>query len=141
MKTNVIRTFLALGAACVCGSALQAQTYRLSAEIPFAFQVSETSFPAGKYVVSDRGATLVQSIQSRETGRAVFIPGAYRSLDPVEPGRLVFHCYGTNGCFLAEIWPVTGAGSTVPKTKAEKNLVREGSREMATLFVDLHRAD
>ncbi len=142
MKTNVIRMFLALGAACVSGTALHAQSYDLSADIPFAFQVSGKALPAGKYVVSERGVAGVPTLQSRTTGHSILVGGAYRSLDPVHPGRLVFHCYGTNGCFLAEIWPVSGAGSAVAPSKAEKEIRATGhAREMATRFVDLHRAD
>ena len=141
MKNNAIRIFLALGAASVFGSALNAQTYTLSAKIPFAFQVAGKDFPAGKYMVGEYANTGVPTLKSDTTGDSVFIAGATNSLDPVRPGRLVFHCYGMNGCFLAEIWPVTGRGSVIAKTKAEKEILKGDRREMAMISVDLRRAD
>jgi hypothetical protein len=142
MKNNVIRMVLAVGAACVCGSALDAQTYILSAKIPFAFQAAGKAFPAGKYTVAERGDSRVPSVQSSTTGESVFIAGADHSLSPAGPARLVFHCYSGYTCFLAEIRPTAGSGSKVSMTKAEKAIVQgEGPREMATISVDLRRAD
>ncbi len=141
MKTNAIR-ILALGAVCVYGSALDAQSHNLSATIPFAFQAADKAFPAGKYVVTENGMAGVPTLKNVKTGNAVFIAGASHSLDPVRPGRLVFHCYSTDGCFLAEIWPVTGYGSTVAKTKAEKEILKgDRPHEMATISIGLHPAD
>ena len=142
MKSNVIRMFLALGAACVGGSALDAQTYTLSAKIPFTFQVADKVFPAGKYQLAESGYRAIPQLMEQATGHSIFIGGASHSLTATHSPKLVFHCYGPDSCFLAEIWPMTGLGSTVPKTKAEKEILKgDRSREMATIIVDLHRAD
>ena len=141
MKINTIRMFLALGAASICG-ALHAQTYNLAAKVPFAFQTANHVFPAGNYLEADYGATGVPMLKNATTGQAVFVTGATHSLDAVRPGRLVFHCYGAEVCFLAEIRPATGYGSIVAKTKAEKEILKgDRASEMATIYVDLHRAD
>lgn len=142
MKNNVIR-ILAVGAACVCGSALNAQTYSLSAKIPFEFQVADKVFPAGKYMVAESGYRTVPQLMNLATGRSIFIAGASHSLDATHSPKLVFRCYyGGDSCFLAEIWPMTGLGSTVPKTRAEKDILKgERPREMASVVIDLRRAD
>jgi hypothetical protein len=142
MKNNAIRMFLALGAACVFGSVLNAQSSNLNANVPFAFQASGKTFAAGKYVVGEYRNSGVQMVKNATTSDSVFIPGAYATRELTKQPKLVFHCYSGHGCFLAEIWPAAGHGSTVPPTKAEKEL-RNGDRpvEMATIAVDLRRAD
>jgi hypothetical protein len=142
MKSNVIGMFLAVGAACVSGSALSAQTNDVSAKVPFAFQVAGKAFPAGKYLVTERGFLGIPFVQNSTTGESVFVAGASHSLTRVGPARLVFHCYVGETCFLAEIRPPAGSGSTIAMTKAEKEL-RSGdkAREMATIAIDLRPAD
>jgi hypothetical protein len=140
MKTNAIRMFLALGAACVCGSVLQAQTYQLAANVPFEFQVGDKAVPEGKYVVSAYGPTGAQAMLSAPNGERYFVSGAYPKLDSTGSARLVFHCYG-DACFLAEIWPATGGGRIVSTSKAEKRIRQNGKIEMAMRTVDLIRAD
>ena len=143
MKNNVIRMFLALGAACTCGSALNAQTtYDLSAKVPFTFHVRDTAFPAGKYLVGDYGSTGVLIFRNATTGNSVFISGATHTMDPVGSGRLVFHCYGTDACFLAEVWPAHSRGSAVPKGKAEKEIINgDRPREMAAISINLRNTE
>jgi hypothetical protein len=142
MKTNVIRMFLALGAACVCGSVLNAQTYDLSAKVPFAFQVAGKSLTPGKYLVGDYGNMGVLVMRNAATGESVFISGALHTMDAVRPGRLVFHCYGTDTCFLAQVWPTSGRGTNVPLTKAEKEIIKsDGSREMAAISINLRNTE
>ena len=142
MKNNTIRMFLALGAAFVCGSALDAQSNDLSAKVPFAFQVGGKDFAAGRYVVREHGYLGIPSVQNAVTGQTVFVAGANHALTQVGPPRLVFHCYAGSTCFLAEIRPASGPGSNVAMTKAEKEIANSDQpREMATISVDLRRAD
>jgi hypothetical protein len=140
MKTNMIRMFLALGAACVSGSVLNAQTYTLVANVPFEFQVGNKVFAEGKYTVGSYGMGDMQTVLSTPKGERIFIAGAYPKLDSVRPGRLVFHCYG-NECFLAEIWPVDGKGRLVPASHAETAIRRDAQLAMAMRTVDVRRAD
>ena len=142
MKNNAIGMFLALGAACVCGSALDAQSNELSAKVPFAFQVAGKDFAAGRYVVRDHGYLGIPSVQNAATGELVFVAGADHALTQAGAPRLVFHCYAGNTCYLAEIRPASGSGSHVAMTKAEKEIANSNRhREMATISVDLRRAD
>jgi hypothetical protein len=142
MKNNVIRMFLAVGAACVGVSALDAQSNNLSAKVPFAFQVAGKTFSAGRYLVASQGYLGIPSVQNSTTGETVFVAGADHALSHAGPARLVFHCYVGATCFLAEIRPSSGPGSNVAMTKAEKEIANgEQSHEMATISVDLRHAD
>jgi hypothetical protein len=142
MKNNVIRMVLALGAACVGGSALQAQSYEMSAKVPFAFQVADKTFEAGKYLVTTTGYSVTPTLKSAKTGRGIFLTGDDLAQNRNGSAKLVFHCYGTENCFLAEVWPETGRASAVTVTKAEKELRNSPqSHEMASISVGLRRAD
>lgn len=144
MNYNAIRMFLALSAACLSGSALSAQTYRITAEIPFAFHVNDNVQPAGKYLLAEKsGAVHMPAMTSVADGRSVFVIGANQSLDTVRNSgtKVVFHCYSGNGCFLAEIWPGNGLGTSVPKSRTEKEILKDRSRELATIAINAVRAD
>ncbi len=142
MKNNALRIALALGAACVCASALDAQSYDFSAKVPFGFQVSGQAFPAGKYIVLEHGDARVPQVQNARTGLSVFVFGASHSLTHAGAPRLVFHCYAGNACFLAEIRPASDSGIQVSMTRAEKEIVsKDQPHEMATVSIDLRRAD
>jgi len=143
MKTNMMMNMvLALGTVSVSGSALHAQSYELKANIPFAFQVNNTTYAAGKYEVK-LGSEFTPSLGSQATGHKDFIAGASPILSGPPASKLVFHCYdGNSTCFLAEIWPSSSHGTAVPTSKAEKELKSsQRTHQMASIAVDLRRAD
>lgn len=107
MKTNVMKMFLALSTVTLFGGALNAQTYRLNANIPFAFQAANETFAPGVYTVRQAGTETVPSLAPVAKGHKIYIAGSYASLGPGKSAKLVFHCCGPDKCFLAEIWPVT----------------------------------
>lgn len=144
MKNNAIRMFLALGAAYVGASALDAQTNSelLTAKVPFAFQVRGEAFTAGKYLVRANGMMSIPSIHSATNGHAVFVAGAASVLTHAGPPRLVFHCYAGKTCFLTEIRPASGPGSLVSMSKEEKAIAKgEENREVATIAVALQSGE
>jgi hypothetical protein len=141
MKTNVMRMFLAIAAVATCGGSVYAQSYDLNVRVPFAFQVADNTFEAGKYVVRSENAG-IPSVSNQAKGGKVFIAGTYPSLSGYSAPKLVFHCYSGNRCFLAQIWRGVGYGIEVPKSKAEKALANgESPAKMATIAVDMQRAD
>ena len=141
MKTQVINMILALGTVSGFGTSLHAQSYDLKANIPFAFHVNNKVFEPGKYNVESKGMS-IPSLRNNATGQSVFIVGANPVLDGKGESKLVFHCYSGTTCFLAEIWPGSKRGTTVPKSKTEKELASsDHAREMATLVIDLRRGD
>jgi hypothetical protein len=142
MKNNGIKMFLALGAACMFASVLDAQSNELSAKVPFSFQVRGKDFAPGRYIVREYGNLGIPFVQNSTTGESVFLSGAIHSLTSTGPARLVFHCYAGNACFLAEVRLAGTSGTTVAMTKAEKEIASsDRPHELATISVDLRHAD
>jgi hypothetical protein len=76
ISSKAIRTFaLVLGSAALySGSQLQAATRRSeSVTVPFAFQVQNTTLPAGQYRVEQQFGTEIASIVNVKTRRSVQI--------------------------------------------------------------------
>jgi hypothetical protein len=138
MKRQWMKLFLAACSVGTYGSALHAQTYEMTAKVPFAFHVDKTDFPAGEYSINRTGSSSTQFLQNR-TGPKIAIPGTANS-DNKGNARLVFHRYGRD-LFLAEIWNPVGTGSKVPMGKRERDVrERQGSNEVATISVAFTQA-
>jgi len=91
--------------------------------VPFNFQISDKTFPAGQYSVSSHSGLL--TVQD-SNGKPIFIgivkPGSGRRVG--ETGQLVFHCYGDD-CFLSEYWtPTRENGSQLLPSRLETELAR-----------------
>ena len=112
------------------GVSAQAQSlqYKLTADIPFEFSVTDKKLPAGKYLVSrayeTSGDTVLQ-IKSAEGDDVVTrfsIPVVTFNLK--KQSELIFHRYGDQ-YFLSEVWPAGGGtGRAFVKTHAERELAR-----------------
>ena len=112
------------------GVSTQAQTlqYKLTADIPFEFSVSDQKLPAGKYWVSraheSTGDTLllIKRAEGHDVATRFSIPVV--TLSPKKRGELIFHRYGDQ-YFLSEVWPAGGGtGRAFIKTHAERELER-----------------
>lgn len=115
----------------VAGVSAQAQTlqYRLTADIPFEFSISDQKLPAGKYSISRAqeasGDTVlqIQSTDGKSTVNRFSIP--VFTFNPKKRGELIFHKYGDQ-YFLSQVWPAAGeTGRAFPKTSAERTLERD----------------
>jgi hypothetical protein len=101
---------------------------RVSADIPFDFMVGGKEFKAGKYTVNRVNANnpdsilRIRSADNRATANFNF----NRITDKGERGaRLVFHRYG-NQYFLAQIYDgLSGQGSELIKSKAEREAAKK----------------
>ena len=134
MKNTVAKAFITAAvlamAIIAAGVSAQAQTlqYRLTADIPFEFSLSDQKLPAGKYWISraheTSGDTILQ-IKSAEGDAVVTrfsIPVVTFNLK--KRGELIFHRYGDQ-YFLSEVWPAGGGtGRAFVKTHAERELAR-----------------
>jgi hypothetical protein len=141
MKNKAIRMFLAVGAACLCGSAVQAQSNDTKFDVPFAFQVLGKDFAAGKYVVH-QGSSGLPSLQNAATMQMTYVVPTQNSLTNASAPTLVFHCYAGDTCFLSEINTTNHTGSKVPMSKVEKEIAKsEARREMATISIGQRNAD
>lgn len=141
MKTNMGRLVSGMltmaGAAAVFGSSLMGQeSAREVANIPFAFHATQTTLPAGSYVVRVTNSTGVMQIADKNTGRSIMVPTRGRQSGSNETPRLTFHRYG-NEYFLSEIWmPQQVNGYTVGRSAREKELSKQpGQLALASVRV------
>jgi len=108
-----------LGAASVYGQTMKA-------DIPFAFQASNETLPAGQYEVSTRNAVAnTITVRNRESKQAlVALTHKAQSKQTPEVSKLIFRRYG-NQYFLAQIFVAGNTeGTELAKTKAERRLIK-----------------
>lgn len=117
MKNLTMKLFLTFVSVCVFCNALNAQAYKMGANIPFAFHAGTSNLPAGHYTVEKPFETQVQSMVSPAGRRIAVAPTGNLSDNQRQP-RLVFHHYGTE-YFLSEIWNGEGTGTKLKPTAAE----------------------
>jgi hypothetical protein len=118
------------------GGTVEAQTNRMQAAVPFAWELNGQHLNAGKYELTQDRSLNVMQIADKAHGSSSFVlltPASDKNSAP----RLVFHRYG-NTYFLAEVVAPGKAVSKVPVSRAEKEAMRATDpREMATVFVDV----
>src|SRR5690349_14414667 len=100
MKRTITNLFLALGSLCIGAAGLQAQSYALSASVPFAFHANGANCSSGSYIFQKEVNREVQSLRNRDTGRSLYLGVAPQSKVNHGSPRLVFHRYG-NEYFLS----------------------------------------
>jgi hypothetical protein len=127
MKQHIVR-FLCAGCLCVAvslSSAFAQSSQMITVDLPFAFQVNNHEFPAGKYEVKADAGQAAVLLRSADCKRAIFSLSA-----PVESANthalpsLVFHRYDDR-YFLSQIWmPGTNSGRGLTVTTAEREIAR-----------------
>jgi len=122
MKSNFVRvSMLVVGAA----AAYAQNTGTMKVEIPFGFNASGTSMPAGQYLVDTRTPTVVILRDAKQHVSAMVRAQASESTLPQTNSRLVFHRYGDQ-YFLSEIWSTgNSVGRQIPQTKQERALAQQ----------------
>jgi hypothetical protein len=135
MRAPLAKLFIVLGTVGIYASALHAQSYRMQADVPFAYYVDDTAFPAGKCLVGRAAETQVQFLQGPTNNRVFIAQQPYYTNKG--HARLVFHRYGDQ-YFLAEVWNPEGSGSKLPIGKRERELRdKPKSSEMASVTMNL----
>jgi hypothetical protein len=135
MKQLCMKLFLVWGSVLLGGTALQAQTYSMKADVPFAFHVKNVELAAGKYLITRNGSLPLDLIENSRGVKATIM--AVGALDNKGTPRLVFHRYGDE-FFLAEIWNTAGSGYKVPLSKREREArERPEGKDVATITVDV----
>ena len=137
MKHRFTRFILTAGLSGLLGSlVLSAQGQREKAEIPFAFQTSDRTLPAGEYIVEETSSHGYFKF-SDSSGHALFV-SAFPN-DTGAPGnpRLLFRVYG-NEHMLSQVWMDNGSGYSVHQSADEKNLRRQ-LKIASIVSVALHR--
>ncbi|RPJ86669.1 MAG: hypothetical protein EHM18_05025 [Acidobacteria bacterium] len=138
MKKNI--TALAVVVSLVLGSALYLNAMISTAfrvNVPFAFQMDKTAFPAGTYIVKlDRASSAsalgtivtLRTLDGKIQLRAVSAPGYY---GPRSKAGLTFNRYA-NSYFLTTV-RIEGLGCHLSKSKAEKEIAAKFHPSQRTL--------
>jgi len=136
MKKDVLKGLTKIGLLAVimivaASASVKAQSlqYKLTADVPFDFTVSDKKLPAGKYSISraqtSNGDLVLQivSANGKENISRLTIPVITHK--PMNQGTLVFNRYG-NDYYLSEVWPAGGStGRELPKSRTERELARK----------------
>lgn len=114
MKKQIFGTFavLSLLFALTITSAQAQSRSRVTAHIPFAFQVGDKTLPAGDYSIKrlSTNALLVQSTDGDQSALAQAPRSVEQSRNAkATTEKLVFRQYGEQ-YFLAQVWMTKGAG-------------------------------
>lgn len=116
--------------AVVLAVPLAAQTFRVTASIPFDFMVAESSMPAGEYAVQRAGSSGSGAVQISGDDVSVVALALNKRVKPQEKtgqALLVFRRYGDQ-YFLARV--VDGYRSTgveIPTSRTESELSKTAS--------------
>ncbi len=104
MKQRTLNLMGVALALLLCVAISQAQTHKMSASIPFDFQVGNQHMPAGKYAIStgDGYHLTIQALNTSDTARV--LTNSIGSKHPDQEGtRLVFRSVGTQH-YLVQVW-------------------------------------
>jgi hypothetical protein len=117
------------------GSGLEAQTIRLHAAVPFAFQANGVQLNAGNYSITRDASAHVVRIQETEGAKGVYL--LTRPLSSTKtPSQMVFHRYG-NRYFLAAVVAPGMSVSDMKISRAEREAMQsESPREVSTVTVE-----
>lgn len=126
MKQIFVRCALLIAMGCIAATVVPTVNAQpladMQATIPFEFQVSGMTLPAGTYYVTVEKVYRRVDIRSQE-GRTVFVASRPGGETAGKESMLVFHRYG-NTCFLREVLSSRRPfGNALPISKAERALV------------------
>jgi frataxin-like iron-binding protein CyaY len=98
---------------------------RVTAQIPFDFNIGDRKLPSGKYSIGrirQNSDDIVQSIDdAKGHSKAIRTSIPVRNLDLADNGKLVFHRYGDQ-YFLYQVWPAgTSTGRQFTKSRSERD--------------------
>ena len=142
MKSQIMSMILTLGAIATSQTALHAQSFLTTTEVPFSFQAGGHTWEAGKYTIRrDHGGMTI--LRSDTTFHSTHVAGAGSYLTGNSGPKLVFQCYSGEKCYLAEIWPQGENGIAVPKSKSEKELIKNPRQpvDVATIAINFRNSD
>jgi len=119
MKT-ILGTFAAAGLVMILVTTAFASDWKMSADIPFTFNVGDKTLAGGKYTIEmsqQNGAVLLRSEENAKT-TAISLSIAAITPRDLRNARLVFNGYG-NDFFLSTLsWP-DGPSRMLPPTSIE----------------------
>lgn len=136
MKNFLTTLMTAAALLCTLGGALEAQSYQVSATVPFGWQANGHQFSAGTYLIGKEESAPVICIRNTD-GKGGFVMTGQATGKDSSP-RLVFHRYGDH-YFLAEVWAPDAAGSKLRVSSAEKETIASAKpRKAETVLVAIN---
>ena len=131
MKQHIVR-FLHAGCLCLAvslPSAFAQPSGMLTVDLPFAFQVNNKQFPAGKYQVKAEAGHAAVLLQGVDCKQAIFsLSTPIQSEKTREVPSLVFRRYDDR-YFLSQIWtPGTDSGRSLPASAAEREVAQRWAK-------------
>jgi hypothetical protein len=136
MRKDVLKGLTKIGLLAVvmivaASASVKAQSlqYKLTANVPFDFTVSDKKLPAGKYSISraqsSNGDLIVQIVSADGHKNISRLTIPVTAEKPMSHGTLVFNRYG-NEYFLSKVWPAGGStGRELLKSRTERELARK----------------
>jgi hypothetical protein len=121
MKRQLLKFMAACSMVCIAGTAVQAQSYETTSNIPFTFHVGKTMCPAGQYVFAHSSQNTYQTMRNATTGRTIILTVGLPTLSGRLQPHLVFNQYGVQ-YFLSEVWADAGTGTRLSPSAIEKEL-------------------
>jgi hypothetical protein len=122
---------------------LMAQSFRMTANIPFEFTVGNKTLPAGAYEVRRDSSPSLLLIQGRDHGAGALSLATRQEMpisrNPESHTNLVFNHYG-NRYFLAEVNDgFDGTGFVMPTSHTERELSKTASAQRYEVLATLAR--
>jgi hypothetical protein len=138
LGSSLIASALAIGSLVSTQVASAQSSTMAEVTIPFAFQVSTATLPAGTYRVVSESSNLIRVQGHGATGAFVITHDAMKATAP-DHGSLVFDRYGDK-YYLRQIWTAGERnGLECPKTRAEKdNQVAQNMQAPSTVELALN---
>jgi hypothetical protein len=136
MTKDVLKALTKIGLLAVvmivaASASVKAQSlqYKLTANVPFDFTVSDKKLPAGKYSISraqtSNGDLVLQIVSADGQKNISRLTIPVITLKPMNQGTLVFNRYG-NDYFLSAVWPAGGStGRELLRSRTERELARK----------------
>ena len=121
---------------------LAAQTSRLTANIPFEFNVGGKTMPAGEYEVwkAPTSAMIVlRGIDHRTSVLSIAMSDPITSLDPATDSRLIFNRYGNQYFLHAVVIAYAAVEFRLPEVRAERELVKTAGLHQEQVLAVLAR--
>lgn len=131
MKTKVPAAVSAIGLALILVATASAQTWKLSADVPFSFNVGDREMQSGKYTVTILGdsALLIQSVDFKKT--AMSISNSMLTPSNLKNAKLVFNRYGDQYFLSSVSWP-GGPSKILTPANIERQVAKANSiRQLA----------
>jgi hypothetical protein len=123
MKLTIARTAMLSAAALMLGAVAVNGETRVTAKVPFDFQVGRDKLPAGNYSASDISTSAARIVRISKGGHSIMAIGLHPVYENSDGrARMEFVCNPHSGCALVKIWNgAEGVAFAKPKlTPAEK---------------------